>query len=50
MGIRNGKRINFVLVYHEEMFTLVRDRDKDQDWLFPIVLVPFPVLVVPFPD
>ena len=38
----------WVLIYHEEMFTLVQDRDKDQDPIFPIVLVPFLVLV-PFP-
>ena len=36
----------WALIYHEEISTLVRDRDKDP--LFPIVLVLFPA-PVPFP-
>ena len=36
--------------HHEEMLTLVRDINKNQDPLFPIVPVPFPVPIpVPFP-
>ena len=47
---REREKDQWILIHHEEMFTLVwdRDRDKDQDSLFPIVLVPYPVLV-PFP-
>ena len=36
-------REQWVLMYCTEMFTLVRDREKNQDPLFPTVLVQFPV-------
>ena len=44
--VREREQNQWVLIYHEEMFTLIQDRDKDQDPLFPIVLVPFPVPVL----
>ena len=34
------------LQYHVEIFTLVLDKDRDQDPLFLIVPVAFPVLVL----
>ena len=40
----------WVLINHAEVFTLLWDRNKDLDLLFPIVPLPFPVLVpVPVP-
>ena len=45
----NGTRSGTVW-YHVEMFTLARDRDRDQYQLFPIVRVPFHTQVlVQFP-
>ena len=35
-------RDQWVLIYYAEMFALVRNRDRYQDPLFPIVPVPFP--------
>ena len=42
----NGTRINRSnIVYYAEMFTVVRDRDRDQDPLFPFMPAQFPVPV-----
>ena len=39
------------LIYCTELFTLVRDRDRNQDQLFSIVPVQFPVVgPIPFPS
>ena len=47
-GIRTGNREwnwhQWVLVYCTELFTLARDRERDQDPSFPTVLVHFPAL------
>ena len=46
---REGVQKQFLLIYCTEMFTLVRDRERNQDPFFPIVLVQFPVhVLVPF--
>ena len=48
-GNGNGIGTKWEVQYAVEMFTLVEDRDGDQDLLFPIVPVRFPTLApVPF--
>ena len=42
-GDRNQDQDQWVLIYCTEMFTLIWDRDRDQDPLLSIVLVYFPV-------
>ena len=44
-GIGTGTGTKWKVMYAVEMFTLVRDRDRDQNLLFPIVPVSFPALV-----
>ena len=51
-GTGQGERDwdQWVLTYCAEMFTLVRDRERNQDPLFTIVLFQFPVAVpIPLP-
>ena len=44
LGTGLGKGLNqWVLIYYVEMFTPVRDRERGQDPLFPIMPIPFPV-------
>ena len=45
-GTRDGTGIKFVLIYCTEMFTLVHDRKRNTNPLFPIVPVQFPVPVL----
>ena len=49
-GTGTGAGTKWKVYYHVEMFTLVRNMDRDQGPLFSIVPVPFPEpVMVPFP-
>ena len=37
--VLNGVQEQWVLMYYSEMFTLIQDRERNQDPLFPIVLL-----------